>query len=122
MADDDIAIDERDGIIRVVYRGRVRYDSVERLLREVVRIASESGGRRILFDVRDAQYSNYHIETIQHAERGRVLGLDSTYRIAFLGSADEPMLRYIENVSINRGYQVKAFTEEDAADGWLRQT
>ncbi len=121
MPDDDIAITERDGIIRVVYRGRVRYDAVNGLLRDVVRIAAETSTKRVVFDVRDADYGQYHVETIHHAQDARVLGLDATYRIAFLGAPDEPMLRYIENVSVNRGYQVRAFTDEGAADGWLRQ-
>jgi hypothetical protein len=121
MPDQDIAITENDGIIRVVYRGRVRYEAVSGMLHDVVRIAAEKKASRVLFDVRDADYSHYYVETVQHAQDGRALGLDSRFRMAFLGSRDESMLRYIENVSVNRGYCVRAFTDESEADGWLRQ-
>ncbi|HEY6862890.1 MAG TPA: hypothetical protein VI319_03240 [Burkholderiales bacterium] len=121
MPDQDIAITEQDGIIRAVYRGRARYEAVSTLLRDVVRVAAEKQASRILFDLRAADYGHYHVEAVQHAQESHALGLNAGFRIAFLGSPGEPMLRYIETVSINRGYQVRAFTAESEAEGWLRQ-
>lgn len=118
---DDVSITERDGIIRVEYRGRARYEAVSALLRDVVRVAAERKASRILFDISQADYGHYHVEAVQHAQESHALGLNAGFRIAFLGSAGEPMLRYIETVSINRGYQVRAFTAESEAEGWLRQ-
>lgn len=34
--------------------------------------------------------------------------------------ADNPVLRYIEDVTVNRGYEVKAFSEGPEAEAWLR--
>jgi hypothetical protein len=47
-------------------------------------------------------------------------GIKETFRIAILGAKGEPMLRYIENVTVNRGYQSKTFTDEPEAVAWLR--
>jgi hypothetical protein len=118
---EDVTVAERDGIIHAVYRGRARYDVVTAMLREVARIASSTGTRRVLFDMREADCRNYHIETVQHAQDGRALGFDPAFRIAYLGSPDEPMLSYFENVGVNRGYQVRAFTNADEAEAWLRR-
>jgi len=119
----DIQITVEDGLIRVVYRGVVEYGATTDMLREVARIGSEAQSRLVLFDVREADYRHYHAETIRHAQEGPALGIDQwTFRMAFLGSGINEMLRYIENVSVNRGFRVRAFTDEAEAVAWLRSS
>jgi len=115
-----IQIKEEAGIIRVVYRGEVDYQATTEMLREVAQVASEKKIKQLLFDIAKADYQHYYSETIRHAEEGPTLGIDRTFRIAFLGANDNPMLRYIENACINRGYDVRAFTDETEAQAWLR--
>ena len=115
----DIRITTEAGIIRVVYRGRVEFDLTTNMLREVAEIAAKDNTRLLLIDIRDADYKLYHLETLEHAQQGRSLGIDSTFRIAFLGAEDEEMLGYVENVAVNRGYRSKVFTDESKALAWL---
>lgn len=116
----DIQITVESELIRVVYRGKVEIGVTTEMLRKVARIASENQRRLLLFDIREADYRNYYAETIKHTEDGPSLGIDQTFRVAFLGSEGEPMLAYIENVTVNRGYESKAFTDQSAAVAWLR--
>ena len=116
----DIRVTEEGGIVRVVYRGDVEYQATTEMLGAVARVAAEKQVKRLLFDIREANYQHYYLETMRHSEEAPGLGIDRTFRVAFLGSADNPMLRYIENVTVNRGYQVKAFTEQLEAEAWLR--
>ena len=116
----DIKITAEAGIVRVTYRGAVEYGATTEMLRNVGRIASEMQSKLLLFDVREAEFQSYYAESIKHAEEGPALGIDRAFRIAFLGSEGNPMLGYIENVSVNRGFLVKAFTEESEAIAWLR--
>lgn len=117
----EIRLVPEPGVIRVVYRGKVQYEQTTRMLRDVARLASETNTSSLLFDIRDADYRDYHLEAIKHAEEGPSLGIaPATYRIAFLGSADEAMLGFIENVTVNRNYRAKAFTDESQALAWLR--
>ena len=115
----DVRITTEAGISRVVYRGKVEFDVTTKMLRDVARIASKDDTRLLLIDIRDADYRFYHLESIKHAEQGRSLGIDSTFRIAFLGAENEEMLGYVENVAVNRGYRSKAFTDESKALSWL---
>jgi len=115
----DIRITTEAGIIRVVYRGRVEFDLTTNMLREVAKVAARDNTRLLLIDVRDADYKLYHLETLEHAQQGRSLGIDSTFRIAFLGAENEGMLAFVENVAVNGGYRSKAFTAEPEALAWL---
>jgi len=118
----DIQITMEEGLVRGTYRGIVEYGATTEMLRKVGQMAAERQVKLVLFDIRDADYSNYSVATLRHAEEGPALGIDKiTFRIAFLGAAGNPMLKYIEDVSVNRGYQVKSFTDEGAGLAWLRQ-
>ena len=108
------------GIIRVRYTGDVEYAATTEMLKQVGKLAAEKQVGRLLIDVRDANYLDYHVGTLRHAEEGPSLGIDHSFRIAFLGAPANPMLGYIEAVSVNRGYDVKTFVHEDQALAWLR--
>ena len=115
----DIQIVTEDGVIRVTYQGDVEYEATTEMLREVGKLASDRRIGMLLFDVRDANYRYYHLAAIRHAEEGPSLGIGHSLRIAFLGAADNPMLGYVEAVTLNRGYWVKAFSDEADAIAWL---
>jgi hypothetical protein len=116
----DIQIAVDAGVIRVTYRGDVEYEATTQMLREVGRLAPQRQGDRLLFDIRQANYRDYHLGALRHSEEGPSLGIDHGFRIAFLGAPDHPLLGYLEAVSVNRGYWAKAFTDEAQAEGWLR--
>jgi len=118
----EIKVTEEGGTIRVVYRGKVEYSATTGMLRNVAQVASEKRIKKLLFDIREADYRHYYAETLRHAEEGPALGIDQSFRIAFLGAAGNPMLGYIEDACVNRGYNVKVFTDEPEADAWLRGT
>lgn len=115
----NIQITEEPGYTRVVYRGLIQYDLTTEMLRKVAQIASKSQRPLVLFDIRDADYRHYHANIIRHVQEGPSLGIDRSFRIAVLGSKSEPMLAFIEDAAVNRGYQTKAFTGESEALAWL---
>jgi hypothetical protein len=117
--DRDIQIAVTNGIIRVTYKGNVEYDPTTQMLKTVGRLAEQKKIDRLLFDVREANYQDYYVGTIRHAEEGADLGIQRSFRIAFLGAPTSTMLGYIEAVSVNRGYWVQTFTQEDEALTWL---
>lgn len=118
----DIQITVESGITRVTYRGEVHFEDSTEMLRKVGRIASENQSTKLLFDVREARDRQYHVSAIRHAEQGPALGISPSFRIAVLGAEGDQMLRYVETVAVNRGFLVKAFTDESAALAWLENT
>lgn len=115
----DIRISQEPGIIRIVYQGKPEPAITTRMLREVGERVAQTGCERLLFDVRNADLSDVYIDAIRHTEEAEQLGIHRALRIAVLGRPD-PVLPYLENVTVNRGYQVKAFTDETLALAWLR--
>jgi hypothetical protein len=116
----DVKVAVEAGLVRATYRGAAEYGAVSDMLRKVGRIAAEMQSKLLLFDLREVDFKDYHADTIRHAEDAPALGIDRSFRIALLGSGGNPMLRYLENVAVNRGFQVKAFTDESEAVAWLR--
>lgn len=115
----DVQISLESDVIRVHYRGRADFGATTQLLRDVGKMGQETQSKRVLFDMRDADYRGYYVQTLQHAQQGPSLGIDRGFRIALLGT-ENPMLGYFEDVAVNRGYRAKAFTDEAAALAWLR--
>jgi hypothetical protein len=115
----EFSIAQDRGIIRVVYTGKPEASVTSDMLRQVGALAARTQSGLLLFDVRDADLSDAYIDAIRHAEEGESLGIRRSFRIAILGTAD-PVLGYIENVAVNRGYTAKTFTDADAAEAWLR--
>ena len=107
------------GFILVTYRGKAEFGVTDKMLREVGQLAAESKTARVLFDMRESDSSSYHISTIRHAENSSALGIDRRFRIALLGAKGDPMLKYFEDVAVNRGFQVMTFVDEAEAMGWL---
>jgi len=116
----DIQATVENGVVRIVYRGLVEYSATTEMLRNVAGLAAQTQCKLLLFDIREADYDHYHVDTIRHAEEAPALGIDRTFRVAFLGVEGNPMLRYIENVSVNRGFLAKVFTDDSEALAWLR--
>jgi len=69
----------------------------------------------LLFDIREANYAYYHLGTLKHAEEGPSLGIDRSFRIAFLGEADNPMLGYL----VDRSAEIAGEEGLGAALAWL---
>lgn len=116
----EVQITNEAGLIRATYRGDMQYDAATEMLRKVGTIASETQLKRLLFDLRSANYRDYHLGVLRHAEEAPALGIDRTLAIALLGAKGNPMLTYFEAVAVNRGYLAKAFTDEAEAVAWLR--
>ena len=116
----DIKVVVEDGIVRATYRGEVAYDAVFGTIRNVARTAAEQQTDLLLFDIREAVFREFHVTIIRHAEEARSLGIEPTFRIAVLAAMENEKLKYIEDVAVNRGFQVKVFTEESEALAWLK--
>ena len=107
-------------VVRVTYSGKVMYGVTTEAIRKAARLATEAQIKRLLFDLRNADYEQYFAGTVQHAEEGPAMGVDKSFRIAFLGTEKQlVMLRFIEDVSVNRGYLAKIFVDEAQAVAWI---
>ena len=117
--DSDFRIAIEGGIIRVELRGLADYEFVRDMLIQVGELASSTQHDKLLFDLRQTDYRNAVVTTIRHVEEAEEVGLGPSFRVALVGLAEDPMLQYVEDVSVNRGLQVRAFRDGQEAVDWL---
>ena len=116
--DRSIEISIENGLVRATVKGDVEPDSPH-AIEIAMGVAAKAQIYHLLFDIRDARYTDYHAMTMQHARDVATSGI-SRYRIAVVGHEGDPKLAFFENVANNRGVRLKTFTSTDAAATWLR--
>ena len=114
---DEVHVDEERGIIKVESYGIVSTEDIENSIGKVREILTERGLNKILVDT-----------TRQETVPGTAALFDlfSTFprnlKAALLSRESQITvedLRFVENVSVNRGIFVRVFHTEDEALGWL---
>jgi hypothetical protein len=118
----DYSIFADEAFIRIVYIGKARYEIITQMFNELASVARDTGKRKLLFDIREADYKDDYAIAIQHAKHAADLGFDIGFRIAVIGAQDDAaMLQYIEDISVNRGFETRVFLDENEAVRWLTE-
>ncbi len=86
---------------------------------EAIRVLTDDGLGRLLVDARTIDARMSAVDDFKFTQEHESSGLLSV-RIAVIHRADESeRFRFIENVAVNRGVDMKVFTDPDQALGWL---
>ena len=108
-----------DGTLRVAVSGDLVPADLDGLLREIAGLRDDHAAERILVDVRAVQDNIGPLETLKLVES--YSGASHRHRTAVLETAEQTgRHRFHETAAINRGYKVLHFTDEGAADAWLK--
>jgi hypothetical protein len=119
MAAARFAVQIRGDVVVVVGQGAPEFQEANNALADAI-AAPGKHSKKILFDHRLVDLSNYYGFIVRHAEVAPALGLDSTFRIAHLGTrVQDEVLSYMVDVGRNRGWNVRCFMDFDAALQWL---
>ena len=117
-----LQLDEDRKFVRVVAEGDITAEVSRSLAREAGRLGSEHGVRLFLFDLRAATISVDECDTYDMAASPEDDGLTRIDKRAVVYAPGERDPEFFENVSVNRGYRVRCFTDIDAAVQWLTGT
>lgn len=110
-----------DDVVIVTHVGYLQFDQTNKALAGTVEAAQRGRIKRVLIDHRQADTSNYYNYIVRHAEVAPHLGLDESYKLAFLGLPSQVgVLDFIVTVTRNRGWQSQFFVDRDSALAWLR--
>ena len=93
--------------------------SIEAVLRAVW-TARKAEARGLLFDIRETVSDDFHSRVLKLAAEAPRMGT-TRYPVAVVGVADDPRLRFIEDVGVNRGMRVRTFQDFEAARAWILQ-
>jgi hypothetical protein len=116
----DFRVDVARGVVVVQHTGRLEYADTNKAIAAAVEAAVKAGTKRVLFDLTRADVSNYYSYTVRHAEVAPELGLDTSYRLAFVGNQEAvDTLSFIETVTRNHGWKSRHFLDVDEAMRWL---
>ncbi|HYD58063.1 MAG TPA: hypothetical protein VEB41_14265 [Burkholderiales bacterium] len=117
----DFRIRVESDVVFVVESGRLDFDASNHAIVLAVEAAKAASTKCLLFDVRDADLSNYYSYIVRHADMAADTGIDAGFSIAVVGRPDATdVLSFIELVARNRGWRAKCFYDPDKALAWLR--
>ncbi len=88
-------------------------------------VAQERTTHAILADVREATLTAQTTELYRLSDSASEHGFTRHYRVALVISDDpdqKESFTFFETVFVNRGFQIRLFSERDAALEWLRYT
>lgn len=116
----DFRIRVESAVVHVIETGTLDYPTSNRALVGAIEAARASGTKRLLFDLRDADLSDFYSYIVRHAETATEMGLDASYSLAILGRPERAdVLSFVETVARNRGWRAMSFFALDAALEWL---
>jgi hypothetical protein len=117
----EFRVERRGDVVVVHEEGTLQFEETHRALAAAIKAALDSGSRKMLFDHRRVDLSNYYSHIVRHAELAPGIGLDSEFRIALVGHpGQEDVMAFSVMVGTNRGWDVRHFFDFDQALEWLR--
>jgi hypothetical protein len=116
-----IHIDDEGDYVRVEYSGVFSVEACNVCIDRMVAACEEFGRSRVLLDCRRIQGPLPTFERFQVVVYG-TSRLQQIERIALVRDARiRPLDNFVEDVAVNRGLNLRAFTDYHAADAWLRE-
>ncbi|HPQ41125.1 MAG TPA: hypothetical protein PLV45_12200 [bacterium] len=113
--------DELEAVV-VELTGKLSLQLVHDAAVVVARICRETGYRRIMNDSSNADPGGLSIVDIYNSpETLEKSGISRTTRRALVVSKDFPDARFLENVTCNRGHNLRVFFTIDDARAWLAE-
>lgn len=111
-----------EGIVEILAVGKLTIEDYIKLIEDAVEVLLKKNTRLLYFDTSDLSASIKPTEILSIPELWEGIGVSRTNKLAVLIPKDEALhedIRFFENVSRNRGWQVKLFDKKDDAFKWL---
>ena len=118
----NIKYDPDSHCVRTDIQGEVNIGDIVEVSKEMVRLASLHDCDKILNDVRRAEPKLSTVDIYNIPKVLQESGLKPTTRSAIVAQDDHTDFQFLETVALNRGQNVKLFTNVDTAKRWLSNT
>jgi hypothetical protein len=120
VADDPLRITDQGDFILVEYSGEFSVAACKACIDQMVAACEQFGRSRVLLDCRRIQgplptFDRFQVAVYGSSKRQQI------ERLALVRDPENsPPDNLVEDVSVNRGFNLKAFTDLAAATAWLR--
>ena len=112
-------VDPEHKLIYSALSGKIPVDVALQFTVDARRLADKHGYTKLLFDIRGLETRPTTLQIFDLAANPEKRGLTHKYKRATVFSGDAEGLRFFENVSLNRSYNVACFCDIEAAIEWL---
>jgi hypothetical protein len=113
-------VDHVGDVVVITHTGAINFDDAHNAIGIGLTSAQKAAGKKLLFDLRLADLSNYYSFIVRHAELAPGMGLDASFLVAFVGTREAAdVLSFTERVVRNRGWNARHFFSMDEALEWL---
>ena len=106
-------------IVQITITGTYDFDSEPEVLKKLVLLHEEHNSKRSLFDFREGTIVAKILTTYSRPKLYEELGIKRSRKAAILLKELNEDLQFWENVTVNRGWNIKLFIDYDAAIEWL---
>jgi hypothetical protein len=97
-------VDHVGDVVVITHTGAINFDDAHNAIGIGLTSAQKAAGKKLLFDLRLADLSNYYSFIVRHAELAPGMGLDASFLVAFVGTREAAdVLSFTERVVRNRG-------------------
>lgn len=118
----EFLIEIRGDVVVVVRRGAPLFEDTQRAVAAAVAAARDAGTKKILFDVRLADLTNFYSYIVRDVNLDPLVGLDTSFRICVVGSREQvDVMSFIVRVRQMRGWESRWFFDMDEALQWLAE-
>jgi hypothetical protein len=115
-------VELRGDVVAVVRKGAPLFEDTQKAVAAAVAAAREVGSKKILFDVRLADLTNFYSYIVRDVDLDPLLGLDTDFSICVVGSREQvEVMSFIVRVRQTRGWEAKWFFDMDEALKWLAE-
>jgi len=122
VPEEPLRIEDRGSYLLVEFFGPFSVEASKQCVDRMVAACREHGQRNVLLDCRRMTGPLPVFDRFQVAEYGAMQGRQ-LMRLALVRSADNsPADSLVEDVAVNRGMDLKIFSDFTAAEQWLAQT
>jgi hypothetical protein len=113
-------VDHVGEVVVITHKGAMDFDEAHKAIGIALTSARNAAARKLLFDLRFADLSNYYSFIVRHAELAPEMGLDDSFLVAFVGTREAAdVLSFTERVVRNRGWNARRFFSMEEALQWL---
>lgn len=117
-----VALEEKPGFLHAVIGGRNTRENVQGYLQEVMRECLARGCGRVLIEERLDGPRLGSSDVFDIAAEGAMRGATTLAAIAYVDvNAQGSLMKFAEDVAVNRGVRVRVFGTVAEAERWLRQ-
>ncbi|HEX6321724.1 MAG TPA: hypothetical protein VFZ84_22875 [Burkholderiales bacterium] len=113
-------VELRGDVVVVVRKGAPLFEDTQKAVAAALAAARDAGTKKILFDVRLADLTNFYSYIVRDVNLDPLLGLDTSFRICVVGTREQAdVMSFIVHVRQMRGWEAQWFFDMDEALKWL---